>query len=280
MKKKITISVSEKVLNNVDKFIDRVYIRNRSQAIEHLIENSFGNERVAVILATGPLENLKIGKDEFRSTVKFGNIPVIEHALNNLRNLGFNKIFIAGERPLTTSIFSLIGDGKRYGLKISYIESENPRGSAESLRNLKGEVNTTFLIIYGDIIFDKNEIDRLWKHHFKHNGIATLMVSPSSLILGGIKKPIKASSIDIQGNSIIRAFPKESKKIKNLEKPELVFSSVFVAEPEILNYTGDSLENDVFPILAEKGNLYSYMGSEKIIHIHTKEDTNISIDKY
>ena len=43
-------------------------------------------------------------------------------------------------------------------------------------------------------------------------------------------------------------------------------------QPEIMEYTGDSLENDIFPILAEKGFLYSYLSSEEEIHIHSKDD--------
>ena len=38
MKKRITITVDEKILKNVDSIIDRLYIRNRSQAVEFLIK--------------------------------------------------------------------------------------------------------------------------------------------------------------------------------------------------------------------------------------------------
>ncbi len=272
MKKKITISIDEKVLKNIDTIIDRIYIRNRSQAIEHLIENSFVREKVAAILATGPSEELKIGNNEYRATTKIRKVSVIERAIKNLRSIGFNKIFIVGEKPVITSIFEQIDSGKKYGIKVNYVQCENPPGSAESLRSLKGEINTTFLIIFGDIIFNKMDIDRLWKHHFRHKGIATLMVSPSSLILGGSKIPIKKSPLEIEGNIVIKAFPKQQKAIKSLEKPEIVFSSIFVAEPEILAYPGDSLENHVFPIIAEKGLLYSYLSNETQFHIHSKED--------
>ena len=175
-----------------------------------------------------------------------------------------------GEQPVLTSIFNLIGDGKRYGVFIRYVDEEKSPGTAESLRLLKDELKGTFLVIFGDIIFNKMDIEKLWKHHFRHKGIATLMVTNSYLISGGEKSPVRKSRVRIEGNVIINSFHKQTKKIK--EDESLIFSSIFVAEPEILHYSGYSLENDVFPKLAEKRFLYSYLSSEGEIHIHSKED--------
>ena len=52
----------------------------------------------------------------------------------------------------------------------------------------------------------------------------------------------------------------------------LVFSPIFVAEPQIFEYNGASLEFNVFPELAEKGLLNGHLSSEKEIHIHSKKD--------
>lgn len=131
---------------------------------------------------------------------------------------------------------------------------------------------TLFFVIYGDVLFSSRDIEKLWRHHFKHKGVATLLVSNSYLILGGTKKKVKASPLKIEGDSIIKVYPKPSKEIKEINDSSIVFSSVFVAEPEILEYTGHWLENDVFPKLADKNLLYSYLSSEEIVHIHSKED--------
>jgi NDP-sugar pyrophosphorylase family protein len=269
MKEKITISLDRKILNNVDSLVDRVYIRNRSQAIEYLLEKRLNEKRTAVILATGPASKLKINDKEYRSTAKIGNTTVIENAIKKLREKDFKKIFIVGEQPVLTAIFNLVGDGKKYGVFIRFIEEEKSPGTAESIRLLKDELKGTFLVIFGDIIFDKMDIEKLWKHHFRHKGFATLMVTNSYLIKGGGKNPVKKSAVKVEGNVVINAFHKQQNKI---DKDSLVFSSIFVAEPEILNYSGYSLENDVFPKLAEKGFLYSYLSSEGETHIHSKED--------
>ena len=62
MKKRISITVDEKILKNVDSIVDRLYIRNRSQAVEYLIKKTLGEEKIAVILATGPAQYLNVSK--------------------------------------------------------------------------------------------------------------------------------------------------------------------------------------------------------------------------
>ncbi|OGJ21743.1 hypothetical protein A3K73_06905 [Candidatus Pacearchaeota archaeon RBG_13_36_9] len=269
MKEKITITLDGKILKNVDAIVDRIYIRNRSQAIEYLIEKRLDEDKVAVILATGPEKKFKINSKEYRFTAKLGNTTVIELAIKKLREKNFKKIFIIGEQKVLTDIFNLVGDGRRYGVSIKFIEEEKSPGTAESIRLLKDELKGTFLVVFGDIIFDKMDIEKLWKHHFRHKGFATLMVTSSSLIKGGGKTPIKKSPVKVEGNVVINAFHKQTSKV---DEDTLVFSSIFVAEPEILHYSGYSLENDVFPKLAEKGFLYSYLSSEGEIHIHSEED--------
>src|SRR4030042_2235870 len=269
MKEKITITLDGKILKNVDAIVDRIYIRNRSQAIEYLIEKRLDEDKVAVILATGPEKKFKINSKEYRFTAKLGNTTVIELAIKKLREKNFKKIFIIGEQKGVTDIFNLVGDGRRYGVSIKFIEEEKSPGTAESIRLLKDELKGTFLVVFGDIIFDKMDIEKLWKHHFRHKGFATLMVTSSSLIKGGGKTPIKKSPVKVEENVLINAFHKQTSKV---DEDTLVFSSIFVAEPEILHYSGYSLENDVFPKLAEKGFLYSYLSSEGEIHIHSEED--------
>ncbi len=272
MKKRITITLDEKILKNVASVVDRLYIRNMSQAVQFLIEKTLGENKVAVILATGQSNALKISKNEYRATARIKDSSVIEMAIKNLRENGFKNIYIVGEQPVLASIFNLVGDGSRYGIKIKFVEDENPPGSAASLRLLKGEIKSTFIVVFGDIIFNKMDIKKLWTHHFKQPAIATLMVTSSPSTLGGSTIPIKKSPLKVEGNTVIKVFPKLTKPIKELKESTIIFSSILVAEPEIMEYTGDWLETDVFPKLAEKGFLYSYLSSEEEIHIHSKED--------
>lgn len=276
MKRKITITIAEKVLKNVDSIVDRVYIRNRSQAVEYLIEKTLGEAKTAVILATGPVQQLQIGRSEYQATISLGTTSVIEIALRNLRENGFKKIFIVGDPLVLTAIFSRVGDGKRYGVQISFVEDRDPPGTGESLRLLKGELKSTFLVVFGDMIFTRIDINKLWKHHFRHRGIATIMVNDRALIKGGTAVPINANTVEMDGDLAICVHRKSLSAAKSRSEPSLVFSSLFVAEPEIFSYTGNWIENDIFPVLAEKQLLYCYVSSEQALHIHSRDDVRLA----
>lgn len=260
MKSKISITISDKLLKEIDSIIDNIYIRNRSQAIEHLINSALGENRVAVILSGGEEKSLKISDKEYRITAKINNSTLLEEAIKKLRNNNFKTIYIIAGHTILTDIFSLVGDGSSYGVKISYVEEKEAKGSANSLRLLKGKINSNFLVVYGDIYFKKINIEELWNDHIRQSAVTTLMLTSSS-------QPTKKGIVKIEGNKILNFVqkPKESDIY-------IGFSSIFVSGPEIFEYEGDSLEKDVFPLLAEKGLLNGHLSSEKEIHIHSKND--------
>ena len=68
-----------------------------------------------------------------------------------------------------------------------------------------------------------------------------------------------------------RSLAKEWKK-RSKNESYLVFVPIFICEPELLYYKGNSLEEDVFPILAKKRLLNGYVSTEPDYHIHTKKD--------
>ncbi|MBI3035838.1 hypothetical protein HYY71_05955 [Candidatus Woesearchaeota archaeon] len=259
-KTKISITINEKTLQDIDSITDNIYIRNRSQAIEHLVKNALGENKAAVILLGGKEDYLRISKGEYRPTAKIKNSPVIGLALKKLRENNFKTIFIVARHGLLTKLFEMLKDGADYGVKIIYVEEKSSNGTADSLRLLKGRINANLLVVYGDIIFSRINIDGLWNEHIKRNSIATIMLTTSS-------KPSEKGTVKVEGNRVL-AFEQKPKK----SDIYLVFSPIFVAEPQIFEYSGSSLESDVFPELAEKGLLNGHLSSEKEVHIHSKKD--------
>ncbi|MBU0756742.1 MAG: hypothetical protein KKF44_01640 [Nanoarchaeota archaeon] len=260
MRKKISITINEKTLSEIDNIIDNIYIRNRSQAIELLVNNALGENKVAVILCGGPENILKIGKENFRPTAKIGNTSVIEMALKKLREDGFKTIFFIARHNVITEIFKTVQNGSKFGVTLEYVEEYESSGTAESLRLLRGKLKTSFLVVYGDIIFNKINIEELWNTHLKKKGLASLMLTTTA-------NPSKKGVVKIEGSNILEF----------LQKPRgsdiyLGFSSIFVATPELFEYSGKSLEDDVFPLLAKKGLLSGHMSANKELHIHSQDD--------
>ena len=259
-KKKISITINERIVQDIDSIIDNIYIRNRSQAIEHLIQSALGDNKTAVILLGGSEEHLAISKDEYRPTARIKNSTVIELEIKKLRENNFKTIFIVARHNLLTKLFEMLKDGVEYGVKINYIEEKSSNGTADSLRLLKGKITTNFLVVYGDLLFNKINIDELWNDHIKQNAAVTIMLTTSS-------KPREKGTVRVEGNKVL-AFMQKPKK----SDIYLVFSPIFATEPYIFEYNGSSLEFDVFPQLAEKGLLNGHLSSEKEIHIHSKKD--------
>ena len=261
MKKKISVTIEDSILKGVDSIVDNVFIRNRSQAVEFLTKTALGERKQAVILAGGPEDKLKISKTDYRLTTRLGNSTVIERAVKKLRENGFRDIFVVARHNVLTKAFDILKDGSSYNVKVSYLEEKESRGSADTLRMLKGKISTNFLAVYGHIIFDKVNIQELWNQHIKQGtAVATLMLTTAP-------NPSEKGTVKVEGNRILEFIQKPKKT-----DVYLVFSPIFVATPEILNINGSSLEYDVFPKLAAQGLLFGHTSAEKEQHIHTAAD--------
>ncbi len=259
MKNKISITLSDSIIKRVDSLVDRIFIRNRSQAVEVILRRGLERDKKAVVLLGGDEKRLRIGK-EWLPEIKIKGVYFIEKMLIKLRESNFRTVFIVARKFILDKIFSIIKNGENYGVKIVYVEDNDSGGSADSLRLLRRKITDSFLVVFGDIIMDKLNLLHIWEKHLRGNFLCTLMLST-------FKDPSKKGVVELEGNKIIK-FIQKPKKSENY----LVFSPVFVCEPELLNYSGKSLEEDVFPILSEKGLLGGFVSSSSEIHIHTKKD--------
>ncbi len=260
MKKKISITINEKTLKDIDNIIDNIYIRNRSQAIELLVKSALGENKAAVILSGGPEEDIKISDTEYRITGKFNGNTVIEVMLKKLKEEGFKTIYLIARKNVVNEVFSIVQNGSKYGVNIEYVEEKDSQGTGDSLKLLRGKLKSSFLVVYGDILFSNLNIEELWNEHLKRKGVATLLLTTTP-------DPTKKGVVKIEGSKIMEFIQKPA-----VSDVYLGFSSIFIAQPEILEYAGHSLERDIFPALAEKGFLNGYLSTSKVIKLKTRKD--------
>ena len=260
MKKKISITISNKALENIDSIIDNINIRNRSQAIELLVFKSLGSNKTAVILSGGSLEKQKLSENQYRLTARIKDKTLVEMAISKLRENDFKKIIIIAPKDVLTNVFHVVRDGSDYGVSINYIEEKSANGTADSLRHLKGKINSEFLVLFNDLIFDRIHLKEIWKDHLINSPLATIMLTTSPDVS-------KKGICKVEGKQVIEFNQKPKKSDSNL-----VFSPIFITDPRIFEYKGFSLEDDIFPKIAKEGLLNGYMSHEKEIHIHSLED--------
>jgi NDP-sugar pyrophosphorylase family protein len=225
------------------------------------LEKSVGENKVAVILAGGEEENLRISKTQFRPTAKITDLTAVELAVKKLRESRFKQIYIVARQAVMNSIFEILGNGSKYGVNIIYLKEEKTNGTADSLRVLKGKIKSSFLVIWSDIIINDMSLDHLWQEHLNKNAVATLVATSDNTLLE------KTAPMKLQGDKVTELTEKPKKA-----KSAIYFGGVFVAEPEILEYPGKSLEKEVFQELIKKGLLYGYVESSRHLHFHTQKD--------
>ncbi len=93
-----------------------------------------------------------------------GDYPILEIIIKQLKKLKFTHIILAVAYKASL-IKSYFGDGKKYGLKIDYVNEKKPLGTIGPL-NLIKNLENDFLIMNGDILTNLN-FEKFIKNHKK-----------------------------------------------------------------------------------------------------------------
>jgi len=135
----------------------------------------------AVIMAGGKGTRLRaITNDEIpKPMAPVAGKPILQWQIECLREQGVQDIvLIIGH--LGEKIRDFLGDGKRFGVNIRYIEETIPLGTAGALSMLPPLLTEkSFFLVFGDVLFDI-DLARMMEFHRKKKAKATLFVHPNS----------------------------------------------------------------------------------------------------
>ena len=210
-----------------------------------------------VIMAGGKGTRVKsVSKEIPKSLLKLNGKPVLQHQLECLKREGLTEIILC-LGYMSDSIINFLKDKDNFGMNISFVIEPKLMGTAGSLR-LIPNLNSDFILIYGDIIFDiyfKKFID----YHYEKGGIASLLIHPND-------HPYDSDLVQVDENGRVESF-----LMKNENKAlysNNVNSGLFILNTDIIKHIPRSkvdLVNDVFPkVLQSKMNLYGYPSSEYV----------------
>ncbi len=108
--------------------------------------------------------------------------PVLERELECLRKQGFSDIILTVSHRGEV-IMDHFGDGRRFGVHISYYFEKEPLGNAGALFRLRKEIaesgDDSFLLLNADAVFDV-DFGRMIKAHREKNADVTLFTHPNS----------------------------------------------------------------------------------------------------
>ncbi len=252
MKERLTITLERNIIEEVDKSIDGINIRNRSHAIERLLEAALNQNapRKAVIFAGGEL--IRYGNSTMpKPMVKVNGKPIIEHVIDMLLNNGANDIIIlAGEKG--DEIISYLGDGSRFNVKITYILEEHRKGTEGALLMAKSLVgNEPFFVVNGDNFYDFSTKE-MYKQHIATKALVTIALTTIESTRGfGVTK--------LEGSKILDFVEKPYS-----EKSKLISTGFYIFSKEALSLIEPSsepsmLEKSLFPKLAKMGKLHGFV---------------------
>ncbi len=188
--------------------------------------------------------------------VTIGGRPNLEHQVLLARRHGFSKVLFLTSH-LANCIEAHFGDGRRFGMEISYCAEDPPLGTAGALLHASKGLDDCFLVLYGDV-FVECDLTRLWSEHACNRPIATLAVHPND-------HPYDSDLVEIDAEGVISAIHTKPRP-DDQYLANMVNAGVAVIERRILNSIPPSqhldLAHDIFPALARDRSLRAYHSAE------------------
>jgi mannose-1-phosphate guanylyltransferase len=253
MKERVTLTLDAGILHVIDQKVDGYKIKNRSHAVELLLMQALGSTnapKTAVILAGGKGTRLQpITYEIPKPLILVHDKTLLEHAFDLFKKYGIKNIIISigykGDK-----IKAAIGNGKRFGVNITYVEEDKPLGTAGPLKLAQHLLTESFIVCNADELKELDLSD-MYLSHKDSNALATVALTT-------VDDPSVYGVAKMQGNKILEFIEKPKKD----EAPSnLINAGLYILEPEVIDYIGEGyqmLEKDVFPKLAKEGKLYGY----------------------
>ena len=143
--------------------------------------------------------------------------PILEWQIECLKSFQLTDItLVVGY--LGHIIKDYFGDGRKFGVNISYFVEDRPLGTAGALFKMP-ELKEDFLLLCGDVILDV-DFCRFISFHKKNNAWATLMSHPnghpydSSLLVTEILPPQEIGGLPVDTHRVTKWLNKEDELLK------------------------------------------------------------------
>ncbi len=201
-----------------------------------------------VIMAGGEGSRLRpLTSQRPKPLVPVATVPIMEHLVGLLRSQGFSEMLVTTSY-LAGEIQSHFGDGRDFGVSISYPEEPMPLGTAGAIKNAAASLcDSAFLIVSGDALTDC-DFRAAVEFHKSRGALVTL-------ILKRVIDPLEFGIVVSDEDGRVR---------KLVEKPDwsevqtdTVNTGMYIIDPSVLDRmeAGQSYDwsMDIFPALIEAG---------------------------
>lgn len=199
--------------------------------------------------------------------LEISGYPILYHQMMNLKKNGITDItVIIGH--LGNVIKDYFGDGKQFGLNISYVEEDpqKPLGTAGSLYFLKDKLKENFVFLLADVFIDI-DFEKMEQYHIANNADVTLLTHPNG-------HPFDSDLI-VEEDGVVKAFDYKSNDRTTYNYKNLVNAGVMIFSPSVFKYLTElrkyNYEKDIIVPLINEGKVVSYKSSEYAKDMGTPE---------
>jgi dTDP-glucose pyrophosphorylase len=144
-----------------------------------------GSDFVGVILAAGRGNRIFPLSEHYpKPLLPVCNKPLIVYQLEIMRALGIVEVFILiGYKGFRLTM--ALGDGSRFGVRITYVEQTEVLGIAHALGSMEGYIDRPFLLFLGDIFFIPNDLQNMLTLFGKqgHGAILAVKDEPDPIVI-------------------------------------------------------------------------------------------------
>ena len=198
----------------------------------------------AMILSAGYGTRLwPLTEDRTKPALPILGKPLVGYVAEYLARFGCNDIIVnLHYRP--ESVKSALGDGSRFGVKLTYVEEPVILGTSGALDNARSLLDgDTFIVINGKIITDIDLAAAL-KTHRETGALATMVLLQNA-------RRERFSMVELSDGRIVRFGGMPDANQSATEEPPWMFTGIHIFEPRIFEYIprgvfSDSV-TDVYP---------------------------------
>jgi len=220
----------------------------------------------AIILAGGKGTRLgDLTKELPKPMMPIAGKPVIEHQVELLTKYGTKNIIVICNH-LAEPIKEHLQDGQQWGANITYFIEEQPLGTVGGLKEIEDQLESDFILFYGDVMIDMR-LDLLIDFHKNKQSECTLVVHPND-------HPYDSDLVEIDDKDKVIAIHSKPHN-DNKYYRNLVNSGAYIMTRSFVKYLEKGVKadfgRDIFPKLYNKTNMYAYNTSEYLKDMGTPD---------
>ena len=220
----------------------------------------------AVILAGGKGTRMgKLAKVIPKPMIEIGGKPILTHQINLLKKYEITDIYVLVNH-LKLPIIEYYGNGRDFGVDITYFEEPVPLGTVGGIKEIEEELKEDFMVLYGDIMVNMH-LERLISFHTKNASECTLVLHPND-------HPFDSDLVETNElGRVVNFYPKPHEP--DAYYPNLVNAGLYIFSPSVFKYIEKGKKadfgRDIFPSIFSEVKMFGYNTAEYLKDMGTPE---------